>query len=95
MGAFVTVTSTDSPSATPSVTMVHSDAEHAGAGGQLRYDVVRGVVGHAGLNPGMVTVTLVGRRSTVLVHPSPAGGVCGPVQLMGGTQGGAIQMVEV
>jgi hypothetical protein len=75
--------------------VVHSDAEHAGAGGHPGYDVVRGMVGHAGLSPGMVTVTLVGRRSTVRVHFTPAGSVGRPVQLSGGRQGGWIQMVEV
>ena len=61
----------------PSVIVVHFDAEHAGRVGQPRAEVTRGVVGQAGLKPGMVNV--VGRMSTVLVQPC-GGGVEGPVQ---------------
>lgn len=76
----------------PSVMVLHSDCEQAGLGGQFKLDVIRGVVGQAGLSPG--TVKVVGRMSIVLVHPS-GGGVDGPVHVMGGAQGGASQMVEV
>ena len=53
--------------------------------------MVRGIFGHAGLNPG--TVMVVVRKSTVLVQGD--GGVAGPVQDNGGTQGGAIRIVDV
>jgi hypothetical protein len=54
--------------------------------------VTLGVVGHAGLSPGMVKV--VGRMSTVVVHPS-GGGFNGPMHVMGRAQGGTSQTVEV
>lgn len=76
----------------PSVTVLHNDSEHAGRGGQPRFEVARGVVGQAGFSPG--TVKVVGRMSIVLVQPS-GGGVEGPEQVMGGAQGGGIKMVDV
>jgi len=93
-GASVMVVSTGSPGAggLPNVMVEQNRSKHAGLGGQPRFDVARGVVRHAGLSPGMVMV--VGRRSTILVHPS-SGKVEGPVQVIGGAQGGAIQTVEV
>ena len=51
-----------------------------------------GVVGQAGLIPGMVKV--VGRMSIVLVQPCGSG-VEGSVQKMGLAQGGRSQIVEV
>jgi hypothetical protein len=93
-GASVIVVQISSPGycGAPNVTVLHRDCEQAGLGGQPRLEVTLGVVGQAGLRPGMVKV--VGRISTVEVQPS-GGGVGGPVHVMGGTQGGAIHTVEV
>lgn len=76
----------------PSVTVVHFDCEQAGLGGQPKAEVTRGVMGQAGLSPGMVKV--VGRISIVLVQPD-GGGMEGPVHETGGAHGGGSQMVEV
>jgi len=92
MGGSVIVVHISPSPGVPSVTVLHSDCEQAGRGGQPRFDVAVGVVGHAGFSPG--TVKVVGRTSTVLVQPS-GGGVEGPVQVMGGAHGGTIGMMDV
>ena len=55
--------------------------------------MTEGVVGQAGLGPGIVMVVF--RRSTVRVQPLGNGTVVGPVHVICGTQGGAINMVDV
>ena len=97
IGASVTVSS---PGGTPVIVRVvvtHSDCQQAGMVGQRNWLVVVGVVGQAGFGPGIVTV--VGRRSTVDVHPQGSGGVDGPVHVVGnpggGAHGGAIRIVDV
>jgi len=49
-GASVMVVSTGSPGAggLPNVMVEQNKSKHAGLGGQPRFDVARGVVGHAG-----------------------------------------------
>jgi hypothetical protein len=92
IGASVIVVHTPPPPGVPNVTVLHSDCEHPGRGGQPKLSVTVGVVGQAGLRPG--TVKVVGRRSIVLVQP-PGGGVDGPVHVIGGAQGGGMKIVEV